>query len=71
MLSQVLAEGRSLHVGHDIEDEPLALAGVEQPRDVGMAQLGGDANFPKEPVGSDISDTNSSIGHVYPYENVR
>ena len=53
ILGQVLAEGRTFHVGHHVEDEPFALAGIEETGDVGVAELGGDADFPEEPVGGD------------------
>ena len=53
---QELPQGRALHVGHDVVDQPVALARVEQMRDMGMVELGGELDLPEEPVGRDADE---------------
>ena len=52
-LGQELAQGGALDVRHDVVDEPVALARVEQMRDMGMVELGGQLDLSEEPVGRD------------------
>ena len=46
-----VAERFALDVGHDVEEEALGLARIEQRKDVGMLQLGGDLDFAQKAVG--------------------
>jgi hypothetical protein len=50
---QALPQGRPVDVAHDIVDQPLPFAGVDDACDVWMVQLRGDLDLAKEPVGSD------------------
>ena len=54
-----LAQGGALDVRHHVVDEPVALARVEQVRDMGMVELGRQLDLPEEPVGR---DTDQELG---------
>ena len=48
-----LAQGFAFHERHDVVEESLGFAGVEQRQDVGVLELGGDADFAHEAVVSE------------------
>jgi hypothetical protein len=53
------AQGLALHVGHDVVAESALtwlsryLTGVEQAQDVGVLELGGEADLPEEALGAE------------------
>ena len=49
---QPLAQRLARHVRHDVVEEPVGLAGVEQRQDVGMGEAGDDADLPEEALGA-------------------
>ena len=48
-----LAQRLAPDVGHDIEEEPVGLAGVVQRQDVGVVERGGDPDLAGEAVGAE------------------
>ena len=62
-----------LHIGHDVEQEPLRLAAVEERQQVGVLQVGGDADLGEEPLGAqhraqfgveDLEGDRALVAHV-------
>ena len=48
--SHVLPQGRTLHVRHDVVDDPVLLPGIQEPGDVRMLELRGEADLADEAV---------------------
>jgi len=48
----VLPEGVPPDVGHDVEEKPCGLAGIEEGKDVAMTQAGRGPELPEEPLGA-------------------
>jgi hypothetical protein len=46
-------ERLALDVGHDVEQQPVGLARVVQRQDVGVGELGRDADLTQEPLGAE------------------
>ena len=53
LAGQPLAQRLAVHVGHDVPEESLALAGVEHWQDVRMLEPGGDPDLAGEAVGAE------------------
>ena len=52
LLHELLAQRHTLHVRHDIVEEPVGLTRVEERQDVGMLQLSGDLDLAVKPLGA-------------------
>ncbi len=50
---ELLAQGLTADVGHDVEEESVHLAGVVQGKDVGMGEPGGDPDLAGESFGAE------------------
>ena len=53
LAEQAVPKRLAVDVGHDVVEDPVGLARIEDGQDVGMAQAGGDPDFPKEALGAD------------------
>ena len=53
LAGQAAAEGLALDERHDVVEEAVGLAGVDQPQDVRMLQAGGDLDLGEEAVAAD------------------
>ena len=50
---QPVAQRLALDVGHDVEDQPVGLARVEQREDVRVLEVGGGLDLGQEPLGAE------------------
>jgi hypothetical protein len=53
LAGQAVAEGLARHVGHDVVEEAVGLAGIDQPENVRVLEIGGDLDFGEEAFAAD------------------
>ena len=67
---QAIAERFTRHIRHDVIEEAVGGAGVDQPQNVGMLQVGGDLDLGEETIAADdgaqlgVEDLNGDLAAV-------